>query len=1642
MMFFFDTNEKVLESPFSLLLVLFFLAIASGHQLSAQQSDAAFLFSKNDASVQSSFAVNIESFYGSQSSANAPHLEVDNDSPFDFNSSNLEDEKNILYGSGLNDEDNGNSLVYIPVYELVATPEFESANSAVVEEGTTIATTVLDVNANDGACGATDANVTYSLSGTDVADFSINTNTGLLTFAVLSSWSSPADANTDNIYELTVTANNGNAIATQDLKIYVFPKNGLTGSEITQQLGLDIDGEAAGDYSGRSVSLSADGKTVAIGAHQNDGNGANSGQVRIYSYNGAAWAQLGADIDGEAADDESGRSVSLSADGKTVAIGAWGNDGNGNASGHVRIYSYNGAAWVQLGADIDGEVAGDQSGFSVSLSADGKTVAMGANSNDGNGLNSGHVRIYGYNGAAWVQLGGDIDGEAVSDNSGFSVSLSADGKTVAIGATFNDGNGADSGHARIYGYNGAAWVQLGGDIDGESAGDYSGRSVRLSADGKTVAIGANYNGDNGANSGHVRVYGYNGSTWVQLGGDIDGEAADDQSGSSVSLSDDGKTVAIGAWGNDGNGDTSGHVRIYKYNGSAWVQVGADIDGEAEGDQSGRLDQSVSLSADGKTVAIGAYLNAGNGANSGHVRVYALSPVVTNVTSTAANGNFKVGDVIPITITFDKAVTVTGTPQLTLETGATDRKADYASGSGTATLTFNYTVQAGDVTTDLDYVATTSLELNSGTIKDGADIAAILTLASPAEAKSLGANKALVVDGNVPVAPSIATISTDSGADGSDEVTNDKTLSFNGTAEVNSTVEVFIGGASIGTTTADGSGNFSYDHSGTILADGTYSVTAKAKDAAGNESVASTALSVTVDTTAPAAPAVSAITADSGADGSDEVTNDKTLSFNGTAEANSTVEVFIGGTSIGTTTADGSGNFSYDHSGTILADGTYSVTAKSKDAAGNESVASTALSVTVDTTAPAAPAVTSISSDSGVDSTDKITNDTTLKFNGTAEANSVVEILIGGVSIGSTSANGEGYFSFDHTGVILTDGTFSVSAKAKDTAGNVSAASTAVGVTVDTTAPAAPTVSRITTDSGANVTDKITNDNTLQFDGAATPSSMVELFIDGTSIGTTNTKGAGNFSFDHSGTTLADGTYSITAKATDTAGNVSTVSIVLSVTVDTKLAVPTLSSTSASKVKGKFTVTITYDGPVIDFALEDLIITNGTTTNFAIVTTNKVWTVDVIPTAAGTVTVALAASTATDLAGNANQAATDLVREFDNTAPDVVSVSRTDALQIPAGTTTANFRVLFSEAVTGVALTDFELVLTGTVTGSLNTITMIDAKTYDISVNSIEGQGAFFLRVKGDGSIVDQANNPMSTTFSSGTYSTNYVATELVVEPSNISENNAVNAEVGVISNNDADGDIHTYTLVSGMGDTDNASFTISGDKLLATEVFDFEAKSSYNIRIHTDDGFGGIFEKVFTITIINVAEPQIRITSNIDIPETALGLTSNFEITIHNDGEAELIVNSVSLPEGFIGGGAEVNINAGESKTITLGFKPMEVKAYTGVIQFISNAGNVSVDIAGDGAIITGFDDGNIIAEAISIFPNPTSKVLNIDLSELGAIKLNIDIIDASGLSLFNKKSFTEQTLQLDVSGYTSGIYIIQFSDGKSVVRKKVMIKK
>ena len=290
----------------------------------------------------------------------------------------------------------------------------------------------------------------------------------------------------------------------------------------------------------------------------------------------------------------------------------------------------------------------------MSLSSDGKTVAIGAVYNNGDGKKpySGHVQIYNVveddSSRSWKKSGQDIDGEATSDNSGISLSLSANGRTVAIGAIRNDDGGEDSGHVRIYNLASDEWKQIGQDIDGENAGDRFGSSVSMSSDGRMIAVGATYNDSNGLDSGKIKVYELNDSeSWLQIGQDLVGKSPGDQAGWSVSLSSDGKTLAFGANGHGHDEkDYSGQVQLYHLVGTSdsvsWIQIG-DIIGAKAGDNAG---VSVSLSSDGKVVALGSFWNSDNGTKSGHVRVFGVDDTELFPSSAPSKGRRTTGLVMP------------------------------------------------------------------------------------------------------------------------------------------------------------------------------------------------------------------------------------------------------------------------------------------------------------------------------------------------------------------------------------------------------------------------------------------------------------------------------------------------------------------------------------------------------------------------------------------------------------------------------------------------------------------------------------------------------------------------------------------------------------------------------------------------------------------------------------------------------------------------------------------------------------------------------------------------------------------------------------------------------------------------------------
>ena len=367
------------------------------------------------------------------------------------------------------------------------------------------------------------------------------------------------------------------------MTIYVYP-NGPGYAKIYKfngtswnQLGQTINGEGL-DTSGFSVSLSADGNRVAITSVD------TIGSLKIFEFYNGNWVLLGQDIVGTNVGDFLGRSVSLSADGTTVATCIRITPDNFV----TRVFKLNGTNYSNYNWGIFGQditipyVSARVVGINVSLNEHGTRLAISA-------IENNVTIVYEYESASdsWVQIGNEIP----NDQSGYFndgtiiftgiihsrfLSLNSEGNRFALGFDNTDGFKGSTKIFELQDNNN--WEQLGNEIPGENSGDLSGYSVSLSADGTRVAIGAIHNDPNNVqDAGNTRVFQLNDNSWRPLGYPIVGQAANDLSGFSVSLSADGTRVAIGAVCNDANpvnNDDRGNTRVFQWDSERelWTQV--------------------------------------------------------------------------------------------------------------------------------------------------------------------------------------------------------------------------------------------------------------------------------------------------------------------------------------------------------------------------------------------------------------------------------------------------------------------------------------------------------------------------------------------------------------------------------------------------------------------------------------------------------------------------------------------------------------------------------------------------------------------------------------------------------------------------------------------------------------------------------------------------------------------------------------------------------------------------------------------------------------------------------------------------------------------------------------------------------------
>ena len=320
--------------------------------------------------------------------------------------------------------------------------------------------------------------------------------------------------------------------------------------------------------------------------------------------------QLGNDITGSSGE-RMGRPVGISGDGSVIVVGERGTGNNFI----YKIYTLSGSSW-SLRDTINDDNAGSldiTENGAVDFSYDGNIFAFSHGRGGSN--NRGDARIFEWNNTNYVQKGGDIVGDLDTSflGSGWNgINLSKDGKRIVVGLRSRSSN---NGLVRVYDWDGSSWTQVGGDINDPGGRSHNfGSSVSISNDGQTIIAGAPL-ADN--DIGRVHIFSYeliSGTASWTYKATIDGANNGDRFGYSSSINGNGDKIIIGAY--DADFGTQGYARLYKWDGATATQIGSDIVGDANGDA---LGAHVELSANGLAI-IGAPLNDSGGGSSGQVKV--------------------------------------------------------------------------------------------------------------------------------------------------------------------------------------------------------------------------------------------------------------------------------------------------------------------------------------------------------------------------------------------------------------------------------------------------------------------------------------------------------------------------------------------------------------------------------------------------------------------------------------------------------------------------------------------------------------------------------------------------------------------------------------------------------------------------------------------------------------------------------------------------------------------------------------------------------------------------------------------------------------------------------------------------------------
>jgi hypothetical protein len=1417
---------------------------------------------------------------------------------------------------------------------------------------------------------------------------------------------------------------------------------------------------------GHSVAINDAGNIIAIGNPENRSYD-HSGLVQVYEFRDGFWYIKDNEIIGLKSEGNNGGlgySLDLDSSGEILAIGIPSSsvvdENNTSFFGSVLTYKFQNGVWQQFGGRLyaeGNELYSNRFGFSVSLNKQGDVIAIGdpsanGGTNDRGGI--GTVNVFKLNQNEWVRLGDDIVGERSNTLSGTALDLSDDGLTVVIGGPNNDEfenpNIPGAGHARVFKFSNTDWQQLGQDLDGVNPTDNYGASVSINGAGDVIAVGSlAHNTSLGTNDGEVKVFALNENhNWGQIAADINGEFGM-ALGQVVDLDVSGRILAASSFdypnSNSGRSESPGAVNFFELNFKPSV-LNVEVDGELIVQETLSANYSfIDRDNDQENGTLFQWyrLNSESGNDQAIEAATSRTYILTNA---------DVGLQMSVEVTpFDGK-----------SYGAKQKSVFYGPVKANQLITFGSlsTKQYGDGSFDLTASADSDLEIiysssdpSVATI-EGSQLTIVGAGSTEITASQLGNDiyfEAEDVSQTLVISPATLTALAEDKSKTYGETNPELTIIYDGF--VNGDDEIDITEPTVSTSVDATSGV------------GTYSITLS-EGSAINYTITTTDGILIVN------PATLTATAEDKSKTYGEANPTLTISYSGFVNGDD--ETAIIEPTIATTADETSFVGDYDITLTGESAGNYTITTID----GKLTIDERPITVTAD-------AKSKVYGEADPSLTYQITSGSLVNSDGiTGELSRTTGEDVNDYAINQNTLIAGSNYDLTYISNDLTISKATLTATAEDKSKTYGEANPTLTISYsgfqngdDETAITKPTIATtadetsivgdyaitLTGGSANNYTISTTNgiltinerpitvtaDAKSKVYGEADPSFTYQITsgsllnsdrITG-EISRTTGEGVNDYAINQNSLT-AGSNYDLTY-----------------ISNDLTISKATLTATAEDKSKtygeANPTLTISYSGfqngddetaitkPTIATTADetsfvgdyDITLTGGSATNYTISTTNGILTINERP-------ITVTADAKSKVYGEDDPALTYQITSGSLVNFDAITgaLSRTTGegvndYAINQNTLTAgsNYDLTYVSADLSIS----KATLTATAEDKSKTYgeanptltisysgfqngddeTAITKPTIATTADETSIVGEYDITLTGgssdnyDLSIVDGVltvtKAPLSVTVQDETINKGDAIPEF-----SISYNGFVNSE---------DESVLTTTP------TASTSANSTSDR--GTYAIELSDGSAVNYTVNIVDGILTVTGPVYTLpSTISFTDPVV------------LGDTETETIVLDNTGDGALNVTGIAVPSGYSIDQTSFNVSNGSVTTLTLTFAPLAAQTYNGDIIITSNNGEDKITVKGEGQIVTGIDDDRLDLSEVKVYPNPSDKLLTIDLSDSPSNQANLMLVDPQGKTAWQKQEVSDREIRVNTSTFSSGFYLLIVQTDKGSVIKKVMV--